>query len=114
MEEAAKGPVAVSLRDPDPDGMHKGHDLWNSSLKTTRGARVVAAGRPAPPLPAVPRGAGRCPTPRGTTLVPGPTLVPGQTGYGPNTASAATRPVPGHGPGRGQLHPEVEPQPSQT
>jgi len=33
MEEAAKGRVAVALRDADPDGMHKGHDLWNSRLK---------------------------------------------------------------------------------
>jgi hypothetical protein len=32
-EEVAKGPAAVSLRAADP-GMHKGHDLWLSTLKS--------------------------------------------------------------------------------
>jgi uncharacterized protein YndB with AHSA1/START domain len=33
MEEAAKGPAAIEMRDSDPDGLHKAHDLWNSRLK---------------------------------------------------------------------------------
>jgi hypothetical protein len=32
-EESAKGPGAVALRSPDPDAMHKGHDLWLDRLK---------------------------------------------------------------------------------
>jgi hypothetical protein len=33
MEVAAKGPVAIEMRNSDPDGMRKAHDLWNSQLK---------------------------------------------------------------------------------
>jgi hypothetical protein len=32
-EEVAKGPVAVSLRETDPNAMHRGHDLWLATLK---------------------------------------------------------------------------------
>jgi hypothetical protein len=33
-EEVAKGPVAIEIRKTDPNGMHKGHDLWLSKLKS--------------------------------------------------------------------------------
>ena len=32
-EEVAKGPVAVGIRKSDPNAMHKGHELWLTSLK---------------------------------------------------------------------------------
>ena len=32
-EEVVIGPGAIALRTADPDAMHKGHDLWLSSLK---------------------------------------------------------------------------------
>jgi hypothetical protein len=32
-EEVVKGSGAVNLRKSNPDAMHKGHDLWNASLK---------------------------------------------------------------------------------
>jgi hypothetical protein len=33
-EKVAKGATAVALRTADPDAIHKGHDLWLSTLKT--------------------------------------------------------------------------------
>lgn len=33
MEEVGKGPGAAAMHKINPNGMHKGHDLWNSSLK---------------------------------------------------------------------------------
>jgi hypothetical protein len=33
MEEAVKGPGAVTMHRTDPDGMHRGHRLWNEALK---------------------------------------------------------------------------------
>jgi hypothetical protein len=33
MEEAVKGPGAVTMHQTDPDGMHRGHRLWNEALK---------------------------------------------------------------------------------
>jgi hypothetical protein len=33
-EEVAKGPNALLLRQRNPNGMHKGHDLWLQGLKT--------------------------------------------------------------------------------
>jgi hypothetical protein len=33
-EEVGKGPAAVALRASDPDAMHRGHDLWLTSLKS--------------------------------------------------------------------------------
>jgi hypothetical protein len=32
-EEVVKGSGAIDLRKSDPDAMHKGHDVWNASLK---------------------------------------------------------------------------------
>jgi hypothetical protein len=32
-EEVAKGPAAIALRESDPNTMHRGHDLWLSTLK---------------------------------------------------------------------------------
>ncbi|QGZ41025.1 uncharacterized protein YndB with AHSA1/START domain [Pseudoduganella flava] len=32
-EEVVRGPGALRLRDADPAGMHKGHDVWNAALK---------------------------------------------------------------------------------
>jgi hypothetical protein len=32
-EEVVKGPAAIALRNSDPAGMHKGHDVWLSTLK---------------------------------------------------------------------------------
>ena len=32
-EEVAKGPVAIGIRKSDSDAMHKGHELWLTSLK---------------------------------------------------------------------------------
>jgi len=32
-EEVAKGPGAMAIRTSDPNGMHKGHELWLNSLK---------------------------------------------------------------------------------
>jgi Polyketide cyclase / dehydrase and lipid transport len=40
-EEATKGPAAREGRAKDPDALHRGHDLWLDSLKTT----VEMAGR---------------------------------------------------------------------
>jgi hypothetical protein len=33
-EEVAKGPGAIAIRKPDPDAMHKGHELWLEKLKS--------------------------------------------------------------------------------
>jgi hypothetical protein len=33
MEEVVKGPGAVALYQSDPGAMHRGHDLWNNTLK---------------------------------------------------------------------------------
>jgi len=33
-EEVAKGPLALEIVKRDPDGMHKGHDLWLTRLKS--------------------------------------------------------------------------------
>jgi hypothetical protein len=32
MEETAKGDGAAGMREKDPGGMHKGHDLWLATL----------------------------------------------------------------------------------
>ena len=34
-EEVVKGQGAIDLRKSDPAAMHKGHDVWNETLKTT-------------------------------------------------------------------------------
>ena len=32
-EEVAKGPGAIAFRKSDPNALHRGHELWLSSLK---------------------------------------------------------------------------------
>jgi uncharacterized protein YndB with AHSA1/START domain len=33
MEEVGRGPDAVTMAQTDPDRMHRGHELWNQTLK---------------------------------------------------------------------------------
>ena len=33
MEEAGNGPGAVAMAEANPDGMHRGHDLWLTRLR---------------------------------------------------------------------------------